>query len=137
VKQLDLFPHPGSDFEAMLQKAREAYYSLTREERDEMWRAQKISWVRGQIGCMSNRDMPAYEEIAALVDRKTTMKKIREAEFAVTAAQEEVEAAYTYAWEYVERAPRLCRTRLEDAERLLTEAEIDLALALGESCAAF
>jgi hypothetical protein len=121
------------ELEDMMRRAREAYYSMSREERDEMWRAQKISWVRGQIGCMSNRDVPAYDEIAAIVDRKDHMAKIQQAEFAIIAAQEEVEEAYAYAWEHVERAPRLCRTRLEDAERKLTEAEIDLAIAMGES----
>jgi hypothetical protein len=137
MKQLDLFPHLESDFEIMRRRAVEAYYSLTREERDEMWRSQKISWVRGQIGCMSGREMPGYAEIAAIVDRRNHMQRIQHLEFQITAAQQQLEAAHEFAWENVEKAPRLCRTRLEDAERLLTEAEIDLALALGESCAAF
>lgn len=56
------------ELEALMQRAKDAVAAMFPEERAAMWREQRISWVRGQIGLMHGREMPSYEEIAALVD---------------------------------------------------------------------
>ena len=51
----------------------------------------------------------------------------------IAQAQVLVDQAYEFAFDNVATKPKLCRQALENAETALTEAEIDLALALGDS----
>lgn len=52
---------------ALLKRAREAYDAMPLEQRREHWRAQKRSWVRGEL-MMTYPEM-TVDEANALIDR--------------------------------------------------------------------
>lgn len=56
---------------------------------------------------------------------------IQRLEDAVLSARVQLDQAYEFAFDNVAKNPRLCKETLDVAEVRLTEAEIDLAIAMG------
>lgn len=52
----------NKELERLIAEAKTRYESMTPEEQAAMWKAQRESWVRGEMGMGNDADETAYRE---------------------------------------------------------------------------
>ena len=53
----------NKELERLIAEAKTHYESMTPEEQDAMWKAQRESWVRGEMGIGSDADEAEYRRL--------------------------------------------------------------------------